>query len=111
MVELYWPRSTTFLGPNEHYSGPGVHDVPDNLEEGFRARGWEDPPDEADDSEDEDEIDERALDLADSGYQDAVDAVEAGEADEYLDDLENVDDRSTVQDAIVERTHEFGIEE
>ena len=52
MVELHWPRRSTFLGPSQQYVGPGTFDVPDSEEERFRERGWEDPP--ADESGDAD---------------------------------------------------------
>lgn len=51
MVELYWPRSTTFLTPQGSYSGPDVHDIPDDQEAAFRDRGWEDPPGDEEDGE------------------------------------------------------------
>lgn len=106
MVKLYWPQATTFLARDQQYTGPGVHDVPDELEEKFRARGWEDPS-EDDESEDEPMEYERRVALAEgtanADYQDAVEEVESGEADAYLDELEKVDDRTTVQDAIANR--------
>lgn len=104
MVELYWPRSTTFLAGGDRYAGPGVHDVPDDLEEQFRARGWEDPPQTSDG---EDEINERALELADEHWQRTIAAVEDGEVDGYLDDLEEVDERPTVLEAIDDRRDEL----
>lgn len=45
----------------------------------------------------------RAEGLANEHWQHAVSAVESGDADEYLDRLEAVDDRPSVQEAIAER--------
>lgn len=64
MVELHWPNETTFLAPSGQYRGPGVHDVPDEREEQFRERGWQDPPDEND-----------ADSTAETGGSDASDGV------------------------------------
>lgn len=61
---------------------------------------------EIEDAED-DPVDKRALELADENYQTATSAVKDGDADEFLDDLVEVDDRSSVQDAIEERRAEL----
>lgn len=45
--------------------------------------------------------------LANESWQAAVSAVEDGEADAYLDELEQVDDRNSVQEAIDERRDEL----
>ena len=58
-------------------------------------------------SDADDELDERAVDLADENYQTVVSAVESGEADAFLDDLEQADDRDSVQNAISERQDEL----
>jgi len=50
MVELYWPRETTFLDVEAdlRFTGSGVYEVPDKLEEFYRSRGWMDPPENHD---------------------------------------------------------------
>ncbi|AFZ73036.1 hypothetical protein [Natronobacterium gregoryi] len=45
--------------------------------------------------------------LAEANYQTAVSEVEAGEADAYLDELEEIDDRDSVQEAIESRREEI----
>lgn len=49
MVELYWPRDTTFTSTNpsgmETYT-KGLHDVDEEQAEAFRERGWLDPEDD-----------------------------------------------------------------
>lgn len=62
---------------------------------------------EGEDDDAPEDLDKRAIGLADEGYEDVVDAVEAGDADAFLDDLEQADDRATVQDAIDERRDEL----
>ena len=54
-----------------------------------------------------DGTDERAVNLADESWQAAVATVEAGDADDYLDALEAIDDRDSVQDAIETRRDEL----
>jgi hypothetical protein len=48
MVELYWPRDTTFMDAEAdlRFTGEGVYKVPGDLEEFYRSRGWEDPPED-----------------------------------------------------------------
>jgi len=50
---------------------------------------------------------EQAESLADENYQVTVAAVEGGEADKFLTELEQVDDRNSVQSAIQERRDEL----
>jgi len=47
-----------------------------------------------------DEYDERARELADEHWQTVVNTIEDGDADAFLDDLAEVDDRDSVQEAI-----------
>lgn len=85
-------------------------DVAERLADEYAAIEVEDTNSETEDddsSDDETTVDERAVELADASYQDAVDAVVSGEADEYLDDLEEADDRVTVQDAIEDRREDL----
>lgn len=97
MVELYWPRNTTFLAADAEYVGPGVHDIPDDQEERFRERGWEDPPNEQSDAtstfDDPDDLqaltgvgESTADDLRDDGYTTLDDLREAS-----IEDLADVD--------------------
>jgi hypothetical protein len=55
MVELYWPRDTTFMDNRAdlRFTGSGVYEVPDRLEEFYRSRGWEDPPEDHDEDAEE----------------------------------------------------------
>lgn len=77
MVELYWPRNTTFSVSTpsgvEQYQ-PGLHDIDEEHAERFKNRGWVDPSDddvdveiERDDAtvvvEDEDDGQEEEVDL------------------------------------------------
>ena len=114
MVELYWPRSTTFLAGGDRYSGPGVHDVPDELEEGFRARGWEDPPEDSESENDTEASDEVYRTLDPSEY--TIDELEAelatGDFDATLDEIEEAEkeqeDRDGALEAIDDRRDELG---
>lgn len=97
MVELHWPRETTFLAPSGQYSGPGTHDVPDDMEEAFRDRGWEDPPEAEGESESDGEDD------SDSGETEPPDGTEIDPSDYTLDELEDALDGT---DADAEALHE-----
>lgn len=109
MVELYWPRETTFLTPSGQYT-QGVHDVPDDQEEAFRERGWEDPPEEEDEDGDETETDE-IDDLLDGTIPEIEEALASGDYDDRLDEVEQREDagedRSGVQEAIDNRRDEL----
>ncbi|AHG00918.1 hypothetical protein HALLA_12100 [Halostagnicola larsenii XH-48] len=54
------------------------------------------------DTDDTDDVDPVAK-LADANYQTAISKITAGDVDDLLDDLEEVDDRSSVQNAIEDR--------
>ncbi|QRV14211.1 hypothetical protein JMJ58_14845 [Haloterrigena salifodinae] len=109
MVELYWPQSTTFLAGSDRYAGPGVHDVPDDLEEGFRARGWEDPPEEDDESNDAEgsDGDYQTLDPSEYTIAELEDELETGDFDAALDEIEEAEkeqkDRDGALEAIADR--------
>lgn len=47
-VALHWPRETTWSDRSEDLAaeGSGVYAVPERLEDYYRFRGWEDPPDD-----------------------------------------------------------------
>lgn len=49
MVELYWPRNTTFSVSTpsglDQYD-PGLHDIDEDRAEAFKNRGWVDPSDD-----------------------------------------------------------------
>lgn len=110
MVELYWPRNTTFLGDDAQYSGPGVHNVPDDQEERFRDRGWEDPPDQQVDTtavkaDDEDDLEAlkgvgeaTADDLRDADYHTFDDLREAS--------IEDLADVNGVSQSLAQDIHE-----
>ena len=73
MVELYWPRNTTFSlsTPSgvEKYR-PGLHDIEEDRVERFKDRGWVDPSDDDVDIEiDRDEATVVVEDESDSGDQ------------------------------------------
>lgn len=54
-------------------------------------------------TEDDESDDVDAETLADQHYQTVVSTVTAGEADDVLEELADVDDRASVQDAIADR--------
>jgi len=60
------------------------------------------PVDESD-NESDSETDERASELADEHWQTVVNTIEDGDADEFLDELAEIDDRDSVQEAIDDR--------
>ncbi|NUC71703.1 hypothetical protein HTZ84_05165 [Haloterrigena sp. SYSU A558-1] len=113
MAELYWPRSTTFLGRDQQYAGPEVHDVPDELEEKFRARGWEDPPEEGNESEDVEESDEdyQTLDPSEYTVAELENELETGDFDATLDEIEEAEkaqkDRDGALEAIANRREQL----
>jgi hypothetical protein len=49
-VTLQWPNDAEFVDyqSDTRYSGPGVYEVPAELERFYRTRGWEDPPEDHD---------------------------------------------------------------
>lgn len=77
-------------------------------EEDAAAEADEPDADEADDdAPKEADAEGSAAYLAEQPWRTAVSTVEAGDADDYLDELEAVDDRNSVQDAIAERRAEL----
>ena len=49
-VTLQWPNDAEFVDyqSDTRYAGPGVYEVPAELERFYRTRGWEDPPEDHD---------------------------------------------------------------
>lgn len=48
MTELHWPRDTTFVDfqADLKFAGSGTYEVPDELVDYYKSRGWEDPPED-----------------------------------------------------------------
>lgn len=82
-------------------------DESDNSGEQTGVEEHSDAVDESEGADEGDDTDERAVELANANYQTAVATVESGDADDYLDSLEQVDDRKSVQGAIADRREEL----
>lgn len=113
MVDLYWPRDARFRDTRRSFlaEGEGVYDIPDDAEDQYRSRGWEDPPDDADDTDaggtsgDDESFDEDAW--MEPGYQQREAAVLDGRVDEHLDAIEAAETSETVKEAVEERRAEL----
>lgn len=105
MVELYWPRNTTFSlsTPSgiEKYR-PGLHDVEEDRVEQFKARGWVDPSDDDVEVEIDREEEEETVTVEDESDDDGQDEeVELDEDELSLTsepDLEDDTDDTTEAD-------------
>ena len=121
MVELYWPRNTTFSLSTE--SGvekfrPGLHDVAEDRAEQFKERGWVDPDDDdvdveidrggddedttivVEDESDEDEDEEIELEEDELALSTEVDDEGDDEDEEF--DAEAFVDRTPQKEVIVD---------
>lgn len=131
MVELHWPRRSTFRDRSRDFAftGPGTTEVPDDAEQQYRERGWQDPPEEseappvaaqepeeteadADPDEAEPEESDAGFDAAgfvDDSWQSVTSAIESGDADGHLDAVQAAEEgrdggpRDSVISSIEER--------
>lgn len=124
MAELHWPREGQFRDRSRDFTftGPGTTEVPDDAEEQYRERGWQDPPEEAESppaaAQDETEADADAEAEAegfdaeafvDDSWQSVTSAIESGDADGHLDAVQEAEQnrdgepRDSVISAIEER--------
>lgn len=128
MVELHWPRRSTFRdaagdGDTVRYQ-QGTHDVPEGKEARFRERGWVDPPEDqeadapdvAEQPTEESEADAESADegfdaagFVDDSWQSVVSRIEDGDADGHLDAVrEAEEDRDSPRSSVIEALEQRG---